>query len=966
MKRLLPYLLLSVVVIATYILIVFQLDHEVVRRLEQSFSEQQAIHVTLSARSIEDWFTAQVDLLAVNAQRPVFRMLNLVRAQQTEQDIRLTLSQNLPKTMLAGGYAVMGLSPIIVQRDTPESAYAAELLVDWLDAYSSAVLESGEPFATPLAATPDYQLLGILYPINANAILAAVVDFHLALDNYIIPIRSGEYGAAWVQDHDGMVIYDHETEIIGQNVRVINRDYAQLQTIFDRFLVEHMGTGEYTFTLERGGAVRRKLVAWHNAKLANLSLTIALSAPDTEVSQQLQASRMRNLLLSIAFTVLLIGAWLLTFQWQQRDLRRLVEERTATLTDINARLQQEIIERKQAEVALAEERNLLRTVIDSIPDYISVKDVHGRYLMVNMTGVAGRLARSREDVIGKTDDDFISPERARQYELEEQEVMRSNTPQMNYERNHHMLQGDDKWFLSSRVPFHNHQGEVIGLVTISRDITHMKLTEQALRREQRLFTRGPVVVFRGLANAERDMEYVSPNVTQFGYMPQDFTDGRVRYNEMIHPEDREHVTRIIQEYTESGASSFELDYRIITGSRETIWLTDFTSIVRDAEGTATHYDSYVLDITERKNAEAELSLSHEILKQMPDAIILTDMNGVVTRWMGSAEELFGYTTEEAVGKRVEFISHPRVRDFQTDRVFEEISNTGQFHGEISCVGKDGQEIPVEVTVKTVLDAHGHYMATIGINRDIRERKQAEQQALELRMERERARIMAEFIQSASHLFRTPLSIIHTKLYLLRHLVHDERAEPHLSGIQEQSDQILRLIEALVAMIRLDSQETMTSHPIRLGTLLGEVPAALQTAMEEKEIDCVFDLAPHLSPVMGSVSDLHQAYCQLIENAIRFTPRGGKIHVRAYEEGQHAVIEVSDNGVGIASEELPLIFERFYRVDKAHTTLGFGLGLSIARKIVENHHGTIEAHSVPGEGSTFRILLPLMIEPERAR
>jgi PAS domain S-box-containing protein len=131
-------------------------------------------------------------------------------------------------------------------------------------------------------------------------------------------------------------------------------------------------------------------------------------------------------------------------------------------------------------LTLAQERSLLQTLIDTLPDYIFVKDTQGRYLMVNEQGVWGRDAKSREDVIGKTDFDFISSERARDYQLQEQAILESGEPVFNLEETLVLLSGKELCFLTTKVPFRDSEGRVAGLVGISRDITERKQAEKAL------------------------------------------------------------------------------------------------------------------------------------------------------------------------------------------------------------------------------------------------------------------------------------------------------------------------------------------------------------------------------------------------------------------------------------------------------------------------------------------------------
>jgi signal transduction histidine kinase len=129
----------------------------------------------------------------------------------------------------------------------------------------------------------------------------------------------------------------------------------------------------------------------------------------------------------------------------------------------------------------------------------------------------------------------------------------------------------------------------------------------------------------------------------------------------------------------------------------------------------------------------------------------------------------------------------------------------------------------------------------------------------------------------------------------------------------------------------------------------------------KQHQVYLNLAADLPPVMGGVTELQRALRHLILNALNYTPDGGRIDMATFHQDDHVVFEVRDNGIGISDAELPFIFERFYRADKARSTDtgGSGLGLTIAKKIIEAHQGNIEVESTPGEGTTFRVSLPVM-------
>ncbi|RMF02110.1 MAG: PAS domain S-box protein, partial [Chloroflexi bacterium] len=150
-----------------------------------------------------------------------------------------------------------------------------------------------------------------------------------------------------------------------------------------------------------------------------------------------------------------------------------------------------------------------------------------------------------------------------------------------------------------------------------------------------------------------------------------------------------------------------------------------TGILTTFQGKAV-VQSVIRDISSRKRTEAKLRFSDEILKQLPVAVIITDMNGIITRWMGTAEQTFGYTAPEAVGQSIGFIDHPEIVDALQVEITEAIAAGGKYSGEVRCVRKDGVEIPVEVNATVVTDADGTPLGFISINTDVTARKEAEQ------------------------------------------------------------------------------------------------------------------------------------------------------------------------------------------------------------------------------------------------
>jgi two-component system sensor histidine kinase VicK len=280
--------------------------------------------------------------------------------------------------------------------------------------------------------------------------------------------------------------------------------------------------------------------------------------------------------------------------------------------------------------------------------------------------------------------------------------------------------------------------------------------------------------------------------------------------------------------------------------------------------------------------------------------------------------------------------------------------------EYSLVRKDGEEIPVEITISVICNAQGQQMFIQSVVRDITERKRAEQQRLELETERARVEAMKQFVGETSHDLRTPISVITTSLYLLRKKLPPEQANlRQLDALEAQTQHMIHILENLGRLADLDANAvTFNFGNVNLNTLVDRLVEQFQPVAQEHNLLLKAELAPAKVIVRADDVQLTRAVQNLINNALNYTS-AGSVSVIVRCENCHAVLEVRDTGMGIPSESLPYIFDRFYRADVARPAYqgGMGLGLTITRRIVEMHGGVIEVESKVGQGSCFRISLP---------
>lgn len=228
------------------------------------------------------------------------------------------------------------------------------------------------------------------------------------------------------------------------------------------------------------------------------------------------------------------------------------------------------------------------------------------------------------------------------------------------------------------------------------------------------------------------------------------------------------------------------------------------------------------------------------------------------------------------------------------------------------------------------------------------------------------RQIRQFTSDASHELRTPLTVLkgETELALRRPRSADDYRMVLESSLEE-IDRMSRIVDELLFLSRADLGEIkMESRPVRLDQLFDDLKRQAEVLGQEQAVQIVIGLIEPAT-VAGDDMRLRELVLNLLDNAIKYSPPGGRVEMSVVTQDDTARLSVSDQGIGVSLEEQAHIFDRFYRTDaaRAHTKKGTGLGLAICKWIVDAHHGTIEVQSEPGKGSTFTVILPLMPSPD---
>lgn len=351
-----------------------------------------------------------------------------------------------------------------------------------------------------------------------------------------------------------------------------------------------------------------------------------------------------------------------------------------------------------------------------------------------------------------------------------------------------------------------------------------------------------------------------------------------------------------------------------------------------------------------------------IIESASEWVWETDGDGIFTYSNPAIEKLLGYRVEELLGKSMFDYLHPEDQQFKNLRLKHAQNATGWSGLTLRWRHKDGTYRYVESSSHPVLDASGQVIGFQGSDRDTTERQRSEVRQREYEVEGERARMFKRFVGGVSHDLRTPLTIISTSLDLLRRAPMTDFQARHIDKLEDQYERIHSIVDDLFSLLRLDSEAPDQSRrPLVLNTIVESVFAQQLPVAQKKNHHIWLQLDGALPLIMVDTMEMTQAVTQLVVNALNYTPPGGEIVLTTYQQEQHAIFRIEDNGIGIGAEDIEHVFERFYRADKARSgeTGGSGIGLAITKKIIESHGGRIWVESTPGTGSTFYFSLPLV-------
>lgn len=456
-----------------------------------------------------------------------------------------------------------------------------------------------------------------------------------------------------------------------------------------------------------------------------------------------------------------------------------------------------------------------------------------------------------------------------------------------------------------------------------------------------------------------------------GYDPDETSDNLTYWLTLIHPEDMILYENIVQAITCNKADTIEIEFRFKMKSGDYKWVLVKGKILRGNSNEPLYLAGALIDTTDQRRAEESENRFRNLVELSPHGVF-THKDGIITYANSRSMDLLRVKSMDLIiGKHINDYLHPFYRDISCKR--RQLLNDGSsiLPIDMEIIRPDGSKLIGEVASTTIPDRTG--FSCLSYVKDITEHKlilEENKKLLDQALEYDR--LKTEFFSNISHELRTPINILLSSIQLLNIFYEDKGMnmdrffsayEKYIVGMQQNSYRLLKLINNLIDLTKFDSGFFKMDYiNLNIIEIVEDIAQSVAPYIESKDITFTFDTDVEEKLQAVDVLKLERILLNLLSNAIKFTPQGGTIEVKIKDMQERTVISVKDTGCGIPKDKLELIFERFRQVDSVLTRRaeGSGIGLSLAKALVEAHDGSIAVKSTLCEGSEFIIELPVKL------
>ena len=526
---------------------------------------------------------------------------------------------------------------------------------------------------------------------------------------------------------------------------------------------------------------------------------------------------------------------------------------------------------------------------------------------------------------------------------------------------------EDHYWSYSLIPVYEN-GCIAGVYDAFRNMTETVLGTQRLRESEAKLKLATEVAELGVfvwdtatrrGTWENDRMYEIFGRTR----EQGPLNGANFFAEAVHPENREAFQEAVQRTLQQG-KPFHFEGLIDNPDKSARCIEVNGNFQPSADGSSGKILGTVRDVTTMRATERILRENTKHLGELAaivassdDVIVSKDLNGIITSWNDAAARVFGYTADEMIGTSILRLIPEHL--YSDEKIIIESIRAGRRveHFETVRLAKDGKLIDVSLTVSPVKDANGQVIGASKILRDVSNRKRLEQSLLQA----EKIAATGRMAATIAHEINNPLEALTNLLFLLRPKIVDQEGINFLSTAESELGRVSHIAKQTLGYYRENASASRAS----LGEIAEHAVMIYKPRCTAAGITIETSIAPSRKVVIRR-GEIMQVVSNLIVNSIYAMPNGGTLSVSVSDTGSPAdgvVLAIADNGVGIASDVLPRVFDAFFTT---RTTVGTGIGLFVAQQFVESHGGqiSIESHTEPpGRGTVVRVFLPVHTQYE---
>ncbi|PHV61077.1 PAS domain S-box protein [Cyanobacterium aponinum] len=653
----------------------------------------------------------------------------------------------------------------------------------------------------------------------------------------------------------------------------------------------------------------------------------------------------------------------------------------------------DITQRKVIEQRLLDSEAKLQAILNFSPSVIYVKDLQGKHTLVNQAFL-DLFHRNSEDIVGKTNEEIFELDIARKLTFNDQQLIESGRFEQFEETV--LSNGEKRYFLSDKFVLRNLAGEIYGICGMSTDITDRINTEKALQESKNLldtilktlpigvFWKDNQLVYQGMNSAAAQILGIDNPEMIIGK-----TDADLPWDEITVQKIQEEDLQVIG----SGDSFLLKLQRVSLRDNRNIWLETSKVPMRNLKGRLIGILGIAQDITERLEAENQLKdLTHRLrvaLKAGAYGIWELDLKSLSLHWDQQMYEIFGMGEEQSSLTYADFIACVYHEDISLveDTFALVVKEEQDFVAKFRIIKPDGEIRWIKAIAQIQRDREGNPATLVGINSDITEEKKAQeelhQKNQQLQIATEKAEIAnrskSEFLANMSHELRTPLNAILGMTEILQDQVYGEinpRQSKALKTIETAGSHLLSLINDILDLAKIESNRLeLEIKPLNVKEICYYSLSFVRQQALKKNIKITSQIPENLTPFMADERRTGQVLINLLNNAVKFTPEGGKVTLKVSvisEEDKEITknylrFAIEDTGIGIKKEDTSKLFQSFVQLDASLNRQfeGTGLGLVLVKQILDLHGGKVELTSELGVGSCFMVDFPYELDQQNS-